>query len=94
MNLEKYRQQLIYFKKHGVKFSFYMGKQWFILKALISGVGIYMVCQQDNFSRLIGCILLGYLVGVVSTNIRSYIIAKARWELQKEVIDWNKVEEI
>jgi hypothetical protein len=91
MNHEKYCQQLIFYKKHGIKFSFFMGKRWFVLKALILGVGIYMVCQQDNLSRLIGCILLGYLLGVVSANIRSYIIAKARWELQKEVIDWNKV---
>ncbi len=71
-----------------------MGRQWFISKALIAGVGIYMVCQQDNPMRLIGCVLLGYLLGVVGANVRSYIIAKAKWELQKEVIDWNKVEQL
>ena len=94
MNFEKYCRQLIYFKKHGISFSSYMGKQWFISKSLIAVVGIYMICLQDNTSRLIGCVLLGYLLGIVSANIHSYIVAKARWELQKEVIDWNKVEEL
>ena len=69
-----------------------MGIQWFISKALIAFVSIYMVYQQDNHLRLIGCVLLGYLLGVIGVNIRSFIIAKSKWEFQKEVIDWNKVE--
>ena len=93
MSMKKFCKQLMQFKEHGIKFNSYMGSRWFVSKVIIAIAALLMIFQQNEASRIFGFVLLGYLIGVVSVNIRSYIFAKGRWELQREVIDWKKVEE-
>ena len=94
MDNKKYCKLIMNMKSSGCKFSSYMGTEWFILKVAILFVGVLMVLNEDKFVNIVGYILLGYLLGMVSENIRSFILSKKMWEFQKEVHDWEKVEKV
>ena len=93
MNVKRHCELLMMFNDRGVRFSLYMGFRWFISKAIIAIAIILMFFSQDEVFSIIGYILLGYLIGVFGENVRSYVMAKAKWDIQKEFIDWNKVEQ-
>ena len=94
MDIEKYCALLVHFKNNGISFSSYMGVRWLISKVVILTVGILMAISKERAANMAGYILLGYLLGVVSANIRSFVISKKTWIFQKEVIDWGKIEGI
>ena len=94
MDNKRYCKLIMNMKSNGCKFSTYMGTKWFILKAAILFVGVLMVLNEDKFVNIAGYILFGYLLGMVSANIRSFILSKKMWEFQKEVLDWEKVEKV
>jgi hypothetical protein len=90
---KKYCELLMKFKKDGVQLVSYMGTRWIIFKVLIVVVVFLLLIQQDEVYRIAGSVFLGYLVGVVVANVRGYIVGKAGWEIQREFVDWVKVEE-
>lgn len=94
MDNKKYCKLIMNMKSNGCKFGSYMGTKWFILKVAILFVGVLMVLNEDKSVNIVGYILLGYLLGRVSANIRSFILSKKTWEFQKEVLDWEKVEKV
>lgn len=93
MGLQKYCKELKRFKKNGISFGSFMGVRWFVSKAVIIIAIIIMLFQQNEVALLTALVLLGYLVGVMGANVRSYLVAKANWKVEAEVIDWNKVED-
>ena len=93
MNIKKYSEQMARYREHGVQFGPYMGPRWFIAKMIIAGIAFFMLFQQVEITRIVGILLLGYLIGVIGSNVRGFIAAREKWEIQKELIDWNKVEE-
>lgn len=93
MNIEGYCRGLIAFKKDGVRLSSYMGRRWFVSKAMVGVAACLMLARSEEAFRIVGYMLLGYALGMIVAGIRSYVVGKKRWELQKELIDWKKVEE-
>ena len=91
--MKKHCELLMKFKKDGMQLGMYMGTRWFMSKALIVVVIFFLVIQQDEVCRIVGLVLVGYLFGVVGANVQGYIRSKAGWEIQREFIDWVKVEE-
>ena len=85
---------LMKFKKDGIQLSTYMGRRWFVSKGILVIAALAMLFHTENTVRSAGLIVLGYLLGVIGANVRSYFVAKTKWELQRELIDWDKVEEI
>ena len=85
---------LMKFKNDGIQFSTYMGRRWFVSKGILVIVALVMLFRVEDTSRMAGFIVLGYLLGVIGANVRSYLAAKKKWEIQRELIDWDKVEEI
>jgi hypothetical protein len=92
---KKQCEALMKFKKDGVQLGSYMGTRWFITKGIgvIAVVVIILLFRQDEACRIVGAVLGGYVFGVVVADVRSYIPRRASWVIQKEFIDWVKVEE-
>ena len=93
MNVKKYCEQLAKYREHGVQFGPYMGPRWFIFKIVIAGIAFFMLIQQEETIRSVGILLSGYLVGAVGSNVRGFIAAREKWKMQRELTDWNKVDE-
>ena len=51
----------------------------------------FMVFAGQIF-KYIGYFLVGFIGGSVGVDIRTYIKTTRIWPLQKEVIDWDKVD--
>ncbi|MHC4624877.1 MAG: hypothetical protein ACYS4W_13350 [Planctomycetota bacterium] len=84
---------LMKFKNDGIQLSTYMGMRWFVLKGILAIAALVMLFRAGEASRIAGSVVLGYLLGVVLANVRSYLVAKKKWQFQRELIDWNKVQE-
>jgi nitrate/nitrite transporter NarK len=82
------------FKKDGIKLTTYMGRRWFVSKGILAIAALVMLLHTAKTVRPAGLVMLGYLLGVIGANVRSYFVTKTKWELQRELIDWDKVEEI
>jgi hypothetical protein len=85
---------LMKLKNDGMKFSTYMGRRWFFSKGMLVVLVLVLLFQAEETFRIAGFIVIGYLLGVIVANVRSYLVVKKKWELQRELIDWDKVEEI
>ena len=94
MDSRAYCRLMMNFKSNGPKFSTFMGTKWVVSKFIILLVGGLMVFNEDKTANIIGYILFGYFLGLVLANIRVFILSKNKWELQKEFIDWGKIEEV
>lgn len=93
MDAKTHCRLLMKFKNDGIRVSTYMGRRWFVSKGILVIVALMMLFHGEETSRMAGFIVLGYLLGVVVANVRSYLVVKKKWELQRELIDWNKVRE-
>jgi len=71
-----------------------MGTKWFISKFIILFAGMLMVLSKDKIVNITGYILFGYFFGMVLANVRTFFLSKKRWDLQKEFLDWGKIEEV
>jgi hypothetical protein len=71
-----------------------MGTKWFISKFIVLFVGVVMVLSKDKAKNIGGYVLFGYFLGMVLANIRSFVISKRMWKIQKEFLDWEKIEEV
>jgi hypothetical protein len=92
MSSERFCQSLIHFRKEGISPGHYFGARWIILKVLLAAIAIAFLATPEG--RFIGFLVLGYLLGSVVHGWQSYVVAKNRWALQQEVIDWDKVEQL
>ena len=92
MDSKGYCKLLTNFKLNGIRFSSYMGIRWLVSKFIILFAGLLMILNEDKIANIVGYILLGYFLGAVIANIRTFIASKSRWELQKEFLDWEKIE--
>jgi hypothetical protein len=95
MKTKKHCELLMKFKEDGVQLGSYMGARWFMSKVIgvIFVAVIFLFFGQDEVCRIVGAVLGGYFFGVIAVGVRGYIATKAGWEIQKEFIDWVKVEE-
>jgi hypothetical protein len=93
MEEKKYCELLMKSRNNGIQLSSYMGFRWFFLKVVIIIFALSFLLMKNYVIRIYGAVMLGYLLGVVVADVRRYIVLKIRWEIQKEFIDWNKVEE-
>ena len=94
MDSKGYCKLLTNFKLNGPKFNSYMGTKWFISKFIIVFVSVVMVLRKDKVVNIGGYVLFGYFLGMVLANIRSFVVSKRMWEIQKEFLDWEKIEEV
>jgi len=85
---------LMKLKSDGMKLSTYMGRRWFLSKGMLVVLAFVLLFQPAETFRMAGYVITGYLLGVTVANVRSYVLAKKKWELQRELIDWDRVEEI
>lgn len=93
MDVKKYCGLLMKFKNDGMKPSTFMGKRWYVSKVILVILALVLLFLEEKALRIAGFIVLGYILGVIVANVRSYLVVKKKWELQKELIDWDKVEE-
>ena len=91
MSEEAYCRLLLGFKDDGVRYRSYFGLRWLILKLLLAATALLMLLAPYKDLRPVALLLLGYLVGVVSSGLKSYIVTKKRWELQRQFMDWEKI---
>ncbi len=84
---------LVKFKNDGMKLSIYMGRRWFVSKVMLIILALVLLLLTEKTFRMAGFIVLGYIIGVIVANFRSYFVVKKKWKLQKELIDWEKVKE-
>ena len=83
---------LVRFRNEGIQFSSYMGCRWLVSKLILIIVAVLLLWTSESVSRIVGSILVGYVIGIEGADVRSFIWAKAKWELLRELIDWDKVE--
>jgi len=93
MDVKKHCGLLMKFKNDGMKLSTYMGRRWFVSKVMLIILALVLLFLTENTFRMAGFIVLGYIIGVIVANLRSYFVVKKKWKLQKELIDWEKVKE-
>ena len=92
MNAKRHCALLMQFKENGPQYRTYFGNRWLVSKAVLLIVTIAMLVQDQLALRMIGLIMVGYLIGIISANVRTYLLSKAKWEFQKDLIAWDKVE--
>ncbi len=92
MDRKKHCQVLVDFRDHGVRFGQYVGVRWVASKVLVAAIALVMVFWDEQVVRCAGFLLLGYLVGALAVTCRTWIITAGIWQVQKEFIDWEKVE--
>jgi hypothetical protein len=85
-------RKLLMNREKGVRLMTYLGPKWFIGKVALIIFTIILLLQNNPILRATALVGAGYLVGMIAANIRSFIIIKNAWPLQKEIIDWIKVE--
>ncbi|MHC4109933.1 MAG: hypothetical protein ACYSUY_02600 [Planctomycetota bacterium] len=93
MDMKKHCGLLTKFKNDGMKLSTYMGRRWFVSKMMLIILAMVLLFLTEKTFRIAGFIVLGYIIGVIVANFRSYFLVKKKWKLQKELIDWEKVRE-
>ncbi len=93
MNEKQKCQLLMNFKNGDIRFTSYMGKRWFVSKIILSIAAILLLIFGQEFLRLFAVLILGYLLGMIGSNVRTYVVLKKEWELQRQSIDRKKVEE-
>jgi len=81
------------FKNEGIRFNSYMGIRWFVGKGMLVILALIVLQSKEQKVRTVGFIILGYLLGMIAANIRSFVVVKKGWKIQSELIDWHKVEE-
>ena len=93
MDVKKHCGLLTKFKNDGMKLSTYMGRRWFVSKVILIILALVLLFLTEKTFRMAGFIVLGYIIGVIVANLRTYFVVKKKWKLQKEFIDWEKVKE-
>ncbi len=83
---------LMNFKSYGVRFVTFMGTRWFVSKSILIIFALYLLSKDDTTVSAMGFIMIGYIIGAVSSNIKSFIATKKQFELTKEFVDWEKIQ--
>jgi len=89
---EAYCQLLLRFKNEGVQYKTYFGARWLAMKILLAAVALLMLLGPYEDLRPVALVFLGYLVGVVSTGVKGYLITKKRWQIGQQFTDWGKLD--
>lgn len=89
---EQLCRKLLIQRQEGIRFFTFMGPRYFVSKAVLIGMTIFLFWLDDpmlDAAALIGC---GYLAGMILAHLRTFIILKKSWPIHRELIDWEKVE--
>jgi hypothetical protein len=92
MDLNKFCIKLKYYRDKGIQVSNFFGKLWFISRLVGIFLSVYFMFLHNQVLNIYGYFLIGFVGGSVCTDIRVFIKTKRCWPLQKEIIDWDKVE--
>jgi len=86
-------KSLVRFRDDGIRLRAYLGFRWVILKVLLAALASLLLLHPDSRLHLLAFALLGYIAAMGAAGVRGYLLAKKRWNLQREFIHWEKVEE-
>jgi hypothetical protein len=89
MDLRNYCVKLKYYRDKGVRFNTFYGKPWFVSRLLGILVSVYFL----NLN-ILGYFFMGFISGSVAIEVRTFIKTQRYWPFQKEIINWDKVEEL
>ncbi len=94
MNIKKYCQKISEYKDKPMTIIQYFGARYVVIKILILAFATFIFY---NYGALLGIfcgILVGYVIGIVMADIRRAFMTMRIFELQKQIIDWDKVAKI
>lgn len=86
-------KKLLVQRENGIRLMTYLGPKWIISKVILIIFTIILLLQNEPILRTATLLGAGYLTGMITANIRTFIVMKIAWPLHKELIDWQKVEQ-
>ena len=89
-----YCVKLKHYRDKGVRISNFFGKHWFISRLLGVLASVYFMYLNDQVLNILGYLFIGFIGGAIAIDIRTVIKTQKYWPLQKEIIDWDKVEKL
>ena len=93
MDRTTFCKSLVRFRDDGIRLRAYFGFRWVILKVLLVAVATLLLLHPESRLHLLAFALLGYIAAMVAAGVRGYLLTRKRWDLQREFIHWEKVEE-
>lgn len=92
MDIREYAKTLLKLKGQDLSVPKLLGARWIVLKIVLVLVGIFALLDAHMIAKGFGIFVFGYVFGVAVANIRSQVLAKRRWPLQQQLLDWTKIE--
>ena len=92
MDIDEYAKTLMKLKGQDLSIPKLLGARWIVLKILLVLVGIFALLDAHMIAKGFGVFVFGYVFGVTVANVRSQVLAKHRWPLQQQLLDWTKIE--
>ena len=93
MDRTTFCKSLVRFRDDGIRLRAYFGFRWVILKVLLATLASLLLLHPDSRLHLLAFALLGYIAAMVAAGVRGYLLTRKRWNLQREFIHWEKVQE-
>jgi hypothetical protein len=86
-------KKLLVQREEGIRLMTYLGSKYIISKVVLIIFTIILFLQNEPVLRTAALVGTGYFIGMITANIRTFIVMKIAWPLHKELIDWKKVEQ-
>jgi len=94
MDISTYCRVLLRHRNANFALLTYLGAKWLLLKIGITAVGVYFLIQQDAALKVFGGVMVGYAAGAAIAGIRSWLRERTGWRYVKQVVNWQRVEEL
>jgi len=93
MNKKQYCQRMLDNKGRHMPFLHYLGGKWSFLKVINIGIGLYLTQVGPTVIRILGGVLIGYMLGKIALGIMLYVQSRKHWPYLNDLLDWDKVAE-
>ncbi len=72
-------------------FLHYLGGKWSFLKVLNIVIGIYLVIVGSMVLKVLGGVIIGYMLGKIFLGIMLYRQSRKHWPYLSDLLNWDKV---
>jgi hypothetical protein len=93
MTKAQYCQFLLKHRSRGVPLYLFLGGKWMFLKAVLIGIGLLALRNDEAQVRIVGGVVIGYALGKTVAGLMAYLSTRQRWSYADDLLNWDRVKE-
>lgn len=91
LHKQRFCKILLKQREEGIRFGTFTGTKWFASKTILFAFMVLIFFMDNSILQIMSLFGTGYLLGMIVSNVRTFVVVRRNWPIHEQFINWEKV---